>query len=428
MDGTARSGRRHPRRLAKVVGASVLMGLGVAAAVGAHPPRARADSLFTATSNASLVNQVVAVEPPILQANLLDPGADVAQAQLTSYGQSTAFASNPYPGSLVVGAPGEIDGLLGTEPGVPPQITQAVGLIPDYPLVASSSYPSTPSDSEGVGPVRLLASSGALQSSGTSSDGLDQSTATVSEDPTTGQVVASAVATIASVNLGSAVSISGIRSSATATALPDGTVTKKATFSIADLTILGQHLVWSDGSLQLLGYQGPGLGQEALLVNQLLQAASATGITIHVLPASSTQDGITSAGLQVTRVIDTNVNGMTVSTTATFGQESASVTNTALPPPSSTLFPGSFTTTSSGTGSPSAPVPFVPSGQTSLPSSVPGGAPGGSRALNGEVSRTLLPELVQGRDFYVFLIMIGVVIAVATSLLRRLGVKATWIS
>src|SRR5688572_17555429 len=78
-----------------------------------------AASTFEAVADAQLARVLVEIDPPFLT-QFVDPGASSVQARLTSFGESSAFASNPYPGSLAVSVPGLVDSVAG--PSTPPEL------------------------------------------------------------------------------------------------------------------------------------------------------------------------------------------------------------------------------------------------------------------------------------------------------------------
>jgi hypothetical protein len=409
--------------------------------------KAGADSTFSASVDAELLRQLVHVDPPILQADLLDPGANSVQAHMTSFGESDAFASDPYPGSLGVAAPGLIDGLLAQSPGIPPEVLKLAHL-PAYPLIASSNYPSTPTDTKSAGTVTLTATSGQQASVGTSADGVNSARTSVSVDPATDLVTATGSSTLGGIDLGSVVSIAGIRSSATVRRSPGGNINRSSEFSIASISILGRQLQLTDKGLQLVGLNLPGLSTVTDPVNKLLASVASKGISITLIPSTATPDGIISGGLEVSQRIDTNIKGIVVTVETTYGRVSASVSNTARPPPGdlggtstgggasslpSSPMPGSSPTGassgSSGIGSIANAAQPAPNSPLLATPSTPGAGPGSASSFPGtERVKGLVPELVHATYFYWMLVAAGVVLAVMTSLFRNLGVKLLWTS
>ncbi|MGH2686831.1 MAG: hypothetical protein ACRDJP_15300, partial [Actinomycetota bacterium] len=129
--------------------------------LASSPLPSSAASTFSAAAGGELVRTLIRVQPAIVLEDLLDPGALAAQASLTSFGESTAFASSPYPGALLVSLPGTLNGVLG--PQLPPG-TDGVLHVPDYPLYVSSSHPATPSANAHTGSGDLSAESRATES------------------------------------------------------------------------------------------------------------------------------------------------------------------------------------------------------------------------------------------------------------------------
>jgi hypothetical protein len=250
---------------------------------------AQTSTAFSAVADARLTAVNFTFVPGIVFPQLIDAGSAVAQAELSSLGDSRSFASSPYPSESAVLLPGLVAGL--TNGGTS-------GVVPEYPLVASSSHPTTPAQRVEAGSLVLDAASGERSTRGAASDGLDEATATVARDANTGAVVARAETAAASIRLSSLLSLDGVRSTAEARTADDGTVELTSSFDVGALVVAGQRLGLED---LLAGSGGlPDLGGTA--AGLLLEQLAADGTTIEVLPAEQTEDAITSAGLLVRRV------------------------------------------------------------------------------------------------------------------------------
>ena len=250
---------------------------------------AQTESRFTAVADARLASANFTFQPALIFDQLVDAGGAVAQAELSSLGDSVAFASNPYPSGSVISLPATSAGL--TEGATS-------GLVPEYPLIASSSHPSRPDSEVGIGPAILGAHSRADSSSATSRDGSNTGNASVEYDAASGEVRAKGEVQVGSVGLSDLLSIDGIRSVATATQTPDGDIQLDSSFDVGIVRVAGQRL-----PLSLLEDAGvasalPTVG--ALLLDQLADR----GITIELLPEERNADSITSAGLRITMVTD----------------------------------------------------------------------------------------------------------------------------
>lgn len=132
--------------------AGATMWLPVAAQTDASVP-------FTAVAVAEGVRKSVGVPPDItLFESLADPGAPVAQAQMTLFG-GNAFASNAYPGDTAANAP---------------QLAAAAGLpvTPDYPFYVHAEHPLAPSKRvDGPAGYSMQATAGAATASASATTG-----------------------------------------------------------------------------------------------------------------------------------------------------------------------------------------------------------------------------------------------------------------
>ncbi|MEY2569757.1 MAG: hypothetical protein QOE63_107, partial [Acidimicrobiaceae bacterium] len=242
-----------------------LLGLIAVSVALSYPTDARAAGAYTAAADARLVAVDVTAVPSILFDPLLDPGASVAQAQIDSLGGTAAFASTLYPGSTVLGLPGLLAGY-----GFPS------GSVPSYPVIVSSNQ-SVPADHREAGTIVLDAQSQPGSSTATETDGAASATATTSVDTATDTVHAHAETAVPTVQLGTALALSGVRTVADVVKGPTGDLTRTSSFEVSSLTILGQRVTLTSTGLSLLGTDVPlGVDANALLA-PLLGALTASG-------------------------------------------------------------------------------------------------------------------------------------------------------
>ena len=387
------------------------------------PTRSDAASTFTASAGGEIVRVSLRLVPALLAEELLDPGAVTAQASLTSFGESTAFSSTPYPGSVPVSAPGLIDGLLGSTPGVPPELGALVNL-PEYPLIATSSYPSTPSSRVDVGSLSMDAQSRARESSATTGDGVNKTVARVVADEVTDVVTANATSVVGAIDLGPLVQLGGVRSSSTVIQGADGALERSTDFSVASLSVLGIGLRVTRDGIELAGVNLPGgLGAALDPVQQLLATLQERGTTIRFVDATETTDGIISAGLVVTSTFDTGINGIVATASMTFGRTFASVSNVARGSsepevPEGTVELGGL---DPGLGSP-VDLPSV-GGAPSAPLPGSGRVEGGTERISA-----LVPDQTDAGAFYPVLAIGAGIFVIGISLFRKIGVRSTWTS
>lgn len=394
------------------------------------PIRSQAASTFSASAGGEIVRASVKLNPPVLAEEVLDPSAVTAQALLTSFGESTAFASVPYPGAVPVSMPGLIDGLLGATPDIPPEVATLVNL-PDYPLIANSSFPDTPSATVNVGPVSMDAQSRARESSATTTDGLDRTVARVSADETTDVVTATASSTLGGVDLGPLAQISGVRSTATVTQGADGELERSTEFTVASFSVLGTQLRVTKTGIELAGVNIPGgLGAALDPVQKLLQALEEQGTSIRFIDAQETSEGVISAGVVVQNTFDTGINGIVATVTMTLGRTFASVSNVARPPLDDSQLSPSLGDFGSGGDLGSAPGLGTSSGLPSLGGTAlsPTGPNGSTGVAQTERIRALSPDRTDAGRFYPVLALGGAVFVIGVSLFRKIGVRSTWTS
>lgn len=457
MERPARLGGSSPSRVRPVAARMAVLGMAVLGmAVMAVSPPSGAASTYSASAGGETVRALVRVEPPVLQTDLLDPGAVTAQASFTSFGESTAFASDPYPGSLAVSLPGLLAGVVGSDPRVPPDVAKLFKP-PGYPLIASSSYPNTPQSKASAGPVLLTADSEQRSSQGVAVDGANRTEASVRADTETDTVTARAVTEIATVDLGPLLTVSGVRGVAEVVQTASGERQRSTEFSVASLVVLGQALRVTPDGIEFAGVEVPiGPGGARGGADSLLAALEQQGVTLRFVDATETADGVISAGLVITRRFDDGLNGAVVTVQTTVGRTFAATSNTARPPLPNLDFgdlpaeewPGSFPADPAPSGGdagfgalPSSP-PDTTAGargsdlSTDLPTppaiaGVPGD-PGSAGDLGAgpvaglQPARGLTPDRTDAGRFYPVLIVSGAVLALAVSLFRTIGVKPTW--
>ena len=285
--GTA-APRSLTRRIACVAGVGAALSLVFVTAV---PSTSAQSSLaFSAVADGRLVAANFTFEPGIIFPQLVDAGSSVAQAELSSLGDSAAFASDPYPSESVVLLPGLVAGLTSGATS---------GLVPEYPLIASSSYPSKPEQIVSVGSLTLAAESSENRTTSVAGNGLNEAKASVQRDRTSGAVTARATTAAATLSLPGLLSLDGVRSSASARQAPDGKIELSSSFDIGTLVIAGQRISLSG----LLGASGDGFDLGSTAVGLLLQQLAANGTTIDFLPAEKTKDSVMSAGLRIRSVM-----------------------------------------------------------------------------------------------------------------------------
>lgn len=423
----------------------------VTLALLAHPAPGPAEPTgsFEAVAGGGLIQTLVRVDPAIVQSDLLDPGVVTAQARLTSLGDSTAYASHPYPGAFPLSVPGLVSSA----------VLQGAASVPEYPFVASSSYPSRPEARVSATSLVLSARSSGDDTSGEAADGVNRTVALAAVDRGSGRVTARAEAELGAFDLGPSLSVTGLRSAATTTRRPGGKAERRTEFTVDRIMILGREVQVTAGGLELAGDMvAPGLAGPATTLNDLLAALSAGGTTIRVLPPMENENGATSAGLEVSQRVDVKIPGASVVTvTSNLGRSSTWVADRVQVPAVTNLLPGD-TIGPVGSLGPGAVAPAAPAlggdpAVTSPPAggpaadfsswsspevgpitggdgrSIPSGA-GESSALPARPAghRSIVPERSHAGTFYPVLVLGGTALVAVTSLLRKWGVKPAWTS
>jgi hypothetical protein len=401
----------------------------IAAWWGATP--SHADGAYTATASASLVNVDFTTVPGVVFDQLINAGASVAQAQIDSLGDTSAFAAEPYPSASVVALPALAAGL-------------GVSGLPSYPLIASSNA-GIPASRTTAGPIVLTAKSTTGMSAGSVTDGATAGSATVDVDPSSGVVEARALTSVSGVEATSTLTIDGVTSTAAMSVSPSGKTTVTSSFAVATLNVLGTTIAVTPSELTVFG-RSVNLGIDpAGILGPLLSALAARGTTIQYVPATRTADSITSAGLRILSTQTTpDIRGVSgglqsVNAEIDVGFASASVTAGAVPPPAADATPGSPPTAMSpdATGvataiasgpAASGPESDAASGVTQAsPGLAPSGEETGTRGVRSDSDSAaalghIALAIPLGR-FYPVLVLAAAIGVVVVSLIRHLGVR-----
>ena len=253
------------------------------------------------------------------------PGGQVAygspassQAAVDSLGTSSAFAAAPYPGDVATSLPGTIKGLSNGQ--IP---------VPEYPFFARSSYPTTPEDRRQLGVNVLAARSDERSSEGTASFGGasgDPSVASGLGKATAGRVadgsfVAESTARVEGFAVGTVLRIGEVSSRVSLRALPGQPVTKERSFSVASVTVNGAVFGFTDQGLVAGGQTITPAANSAL---------AGAGIGLEYVPATETDNSVTSASLRV-RISQPSSGGQPITETVTLGAVSARLVASAIP-------------------------------------------------------------------------------------------------
>jgi hypothetical protein len=223
----------------------------------------------------------------------------------------------------------------------------------------NSDYPSAQERRAQAGALALEAGSHQTDSRSSVTDGVNRSDVRVAAgaDDT---VTATAETVLGYVSLGKLLAIDGLRSTARATLAPGGALERASDLSVGALVIAGQRVAVTPEQLAQIGDATSGL-------KAALDQLAAQGVHLSYLKPADSQDGVTSAALQVSWTAPVPNYG-TATITVLLGRTFVHVSNQPLeasavpslgdvvPPPSSSAShdngsPASPTTTAAGADS-----------------------------------------------------------------------------
>jgi hypothetical protein len=394
---------------------------------------ARADTptSYALTASANTVSlEIDMAEVPLLAPQLLFASPSSAEAQLNSYGGSTAFASVPFFGQTIEGIGGLVDG-LGS--GVLPPIPQT---LPGY---VSSNNPAVPTDTASQGPYTVSASSGDTSSTAaagiaaSSEPALLSSAATATTDvESDGTLQSTAQSSTQPLSLGSLVQLGTIQASASMTLDPSGNLVQTSSFDLGTITLAGIKVGLTDQGLKLIGNTLAVPSLDAL--NAIL---ASTGVSLALLPSTKTATSITSEGLQITLTKSLPIEGASA-LTIILGQATAqlqagpSVTNDQTATGPAADIGGLTTSGDSGlsTSEPnesSSPSISTPSTEPTMAASSPGSlatVPRESSPLieptDAQLGARLGPD---GVRLYLILLLVGLALLAASRVAGAFSIK-----
>jgi len=424
--------RRSVRGLGVRVGLAVVTGGLVAGAVQlAHGP-AQAAGAYGATASASGLLSTTQDPQHFPVGAVIEGDGPIAQAALSSTGQSNGFASFPYPGAFFLSLPG-----LAASQGAPET--------PPYPLYVESNASLKPKDEvkqPGLSltsqstPDASTARAAAGQSSEQANVGSATATANVSADKTAGTVLSEASSDTEVLSAGP-LRIGRILASAQATHSSSGGLKRSSGLHLFDVTVNGVTYGLSDK-----GFSN-GSNTSPLPANPVTEQLAKAGITVTYLAAKEVPDGVMSPGLR----IEINNEQSDWHTVMVVGQALAIASGDAAA--GNGLLgggilgggiPGSFGASSGaatgGTSSGSAPSSLSGGGSSGgLSGSGTGAAgssaPAGSGTSTGQspaasqlpASRPVALGSAPGTSFYLLLVVGAVVALVAGQLISLVGVR-----
>ncbi|MGD6748126.1 hypothetical protein ACOKM3_40510 [Streptomyces sp. BH106] len=422
-----------PRRARALCGAgtaALLVLLPTAAGpAGAAEPEASEAEDCPVTAMAQGVQVTVSASNDTLLSAPAGVGVPVAKSCVNyAVGESSGWASSPYPGETVISAPA----LIGSQTGQK---------FPDYPLYATSKYPSDGTAKAGQDPHVMRAHSAktateaeartVLGQDGTGASTKATAESSVDPDALTGKAEASADTRPWSVN--GVLDIGRILSSASAGVDRSGKVVRDSELTIGRTEIAGQGVEITPDGLKVAGkaLKLPGGGAGAAdPAKALTQALAKAGVKIRYLDEKRTEHGIVSAGLEVQARQQDTRSGSVYTVTYVFGRASADADRVEAPPGSGDIpsVPAPQTPSGAGGGGAGAPAPGG-GGGADTPKSPPDGGGSSSRPEDTRTVRLATNPTDMGvTGLYIVLAFGAVATFAAGTLLRLLGVKTRWTS
>ena len=240
---------------------------------------------------------------PVIPGDVVYASVATTRAAVDSIGNSAALAGGPYLGDNVPALMGAANALGPAGPVLPP-----------YPFMAVSQYPTAPKSVQDSGPRHLSANSSPDASEAVAQIGLAQgnpavlataSSSKTAHDPATGALSAVADGVVSVFSLGPTLTIGQVVSHAEVSGQPGATPTKKTTLSIGSLTVMGTLVGLTDNGLAPV----PGTPKTAD-INSLTKQLAAAGISLGLLPGDETANSIESAALVVGFVKDMPGHGL----------------------------------------------------------------------------------------------------------------------
>jgi len=329
--------------------ATVVIGVPMGLSVAAAP--ADGTSSYSGVASADGVRITTSAPGFLVVEDFVDAGGPTAQAAVSDVEGNRGYASVPYPGELAIAGPGLFAIATGQQfPG-------------HYPFYVASAYPTTPKNEYDVPGLRMETQSDAGSSSararlGASDDAPDGALSTA-------KVVHGADGGVTSEATGAAdllkvgpVEVFGFRSKASVSRAPGGEPQRSSSMEFSALKIADTAVAVRDGQFVVAGTTVPLDG-----FAPAQKALADAGVTVEMVQATKTDDGVVSPGIQITRKQPAAAAGTTMVVRYTLGRSLAAAKADQGSSPGGLDLGG-------------APAPdFGPSGAGSAPA-----APGGSDA------------------------------------------------
>jgi hypothetical protein len=332
------------RRLKFKLGvAAVAAGLPLVAFVAMAP--AESSSSFSGVASADGLRITTSAPGFLVVEDFVDAGGPTAQAAVSDVEGNRGFASVPYPGDLAIAGPGLFAIATGQQfPG-------------HYPFYVASAHPTTPKNEYAVPGLSMTTESDATSSSsharfGPADDGPGgaRSSAKVVHGPEGMTSEATGSADLVKVG---PVSVAGFRSVAKVTRTSGGEPQRSSSMEFRALKVGDTPVGVRDGQFVVAGTTVPLSG-----FAPVQKALADAGVTLEVVQATRTDDGVVSPGIQITRTQPADAAGTRLIVRYTLGRALAAAKAEAGSGSPGLDLGG---TTPPGLGSPTTPAAPAPS-------------------------------------------------------------------
>jgi hypothetical protein len=323
----------------------------------------------------------------------LDIGGPTAQAAAASYGSSVGYAAFPDPGPVAVSGPGLATGLIkGGVAGAPPIPLPFTS--PDYPLYVQAT-PGSGRQRSGSGPYVLSADSTPSATSASATGGVaGQATGDLAALDSSASVISTGENAISAAETGlrglaiGPLTIGEVRSVASVTLTPNGTLTPTTSLTISGVKIGGLAVQLSTEGLSAAGQVYP-----VPLNEDLAHTLAASGITATFVAPQSSAGKVVAPALRIVfpfpYTVGEGAKG-TSTATLTIGAATAAMLGSAASP---------GTATHIGVAAPQMPLVATSGNQPSAVDAVTGLIPTAGLPAVGAVDESTTPGTLSSTQF-----------------------------
>jgi len=358
------------RRLKYRIGvATVAAGLPLVAFAAMAP--ADSSSSFSGVASADGLRITTSAPGFLVVEDFIDAGGPTAQAAVSDVEGNRGFASVPYPGELAIAGPGLFAIATGQQfPG-------------HYPFYVASAHPTTPKNEYDVPGLSMKTQSDAGSSSSEAAfgppDGTPggaKSSAKVVHGAEGMTSEASGAADLLKVG---PVEVAGFKSKASVTRAPGGEPQRSSSMEFSVMKVGDTPVGVRDGQFVVAGTTMPLSG-----FAPAQKALADAGVSVEVVQATKTDDGVVSPGIQITRQQDAAAAGTKLVVRYTLGRALAAAkaeAGSASPGPDlGGATPPGFGSPAGDSGSAPPAAPATDAASSSSPSSASGSTANGSAA------------------------------------------------